>query len=53
LDAIYAGYFPTFEASLNPLKQNNQVWLRLIKNSGHSERDWAKRIGPILKLVTK
>ena len=53
LDAIYAGYFPAFEASLNPLKQNNQVWLRLIKNSGHSERDWAKRIGPILKLVAK
>jgi enterochelin esterase-like enzyme len=53
LDAVYVKYFPGFEVALNPLKKNNHVWLRLIKNSGHSERDWAKRIGPILKLVTK
>lgn len=53
LDAAYAPYFPAFEESLNPMRKNNHVWLRLIPNSGHSERDWAKRIGSILKLVTK
>lgn len=48
LDAIYASYFPAFELALQSLQKKNTVEVKLIENSGHSEDDWAKRIGPIL-----
>jgi pimeloyl-ACP methyl ester carboxylesterase len=53
LDASYASYFPAFESALNSYAKKNRVSIKLIPNSGHSERDWANRIGPILKTIIK
>ena len=53
LDASYAGYFPAFESALNSYAKKNKVSIKLISKSGHSERDWAARIGPILKTIIK
>ena len=53
LDAAYAEYFPVFESALNTCAKENRVTIKLISNSGHSERDWAARIGPILKTLIK
>ena len=53
LDASYAGYFPAFESALNSYAKKNRVSIKVIPNSGHSERDWAARIGPILKTIIK
>lgn len=53
LDAAYAAYFPDFIQSIDGLKEKNRIELRLIHDSGHSERDWSKRIGPILKKLLK
>jgi enterochelin esterase-like enzyme len=53
LDAAYAEYFPAFELALNSCAKENRVFIKLISNSGHSERDWAARIGPILKTLIK
>ncbi len=53
LDAAYAAYFPAFESALNSCISENKVIIKLISNSGHSERDWAARIGPILKTIIK
>jgi enterochelin esterase-like enzyme len=53
LDATYASYFPAFESALNSYAKKNKVSIKVIPNSGHSERDWAARIGPILKTIIK
>jgi hypothetical protein len=53
LDATYASYFPAFESALNSYAKKNKVSIKLISKSGHSERDWAARIGPILKTIIK
>lgn len=53
LDAVYAEYFPAFESALNSCAKKNRVTVKLVANSGHSERDWAARIGPILKTLIK
>jgi hypothetical protein len=53
LDAAYAEYFPAFESALNSCAKKNRVTIKLIANSGHSERDWSARIGPILKTLIK
>ena len=53
LDAAYAEYFPSFESALNSCAKKNSLTIKLIENSGHSERVWAVRIGPILKTLIK
>lgn len=53
LDASYAAYFPAFEVALNSCSKKNKVTMKLVTNSGHSERDWAARIGPILQSLLK
>jgi pimeloyl-ACP methyl ester carboxylesterase len=53
LDAAYAEYFPEFESAINSCAKENRIIIKLIPNSGHSERDWARRIGPILKTLIK
>ncbi|MFM7664642.1 MAG: hypothetical protein ACKO68_08950 [Bacteroidota bacterium] len=53
LDASYAAYFPTFEVALNSYSGKNNVTVNFVPNSGHSERDWAARIGPILQGLLK
>jgi len=53
LDASYAAYFPAFEVALNSYSGKNNVTVNFVPNSGHSERDWAARIGPILQGLLK
>jgi hypothetical protein len=53
LDASYAAYFPAFESALNSCAKKNRVSIKLIPNSGHSERDWSARIGSIIKTIIK
>ncbi|MFM7594895.1 MAG: alpha/beta hydrolase [Flavobacteriales bacterium] len=53
LDAAYVPYFPAFESALNSYSKNNKLTIKLIANTGHSERDWAARVGPILKKLIK
>jgi hypothetical protein len=53
LDASYAAYFPAFEAALSSYARKNSVTVNFVPNSGHSERDWAARIGPILNKLLK
>lgn len=53
LDASYAAYFPAFELALNSCAGKNNITVNFIPNSGHSERDWAARIGPILQHLLK
>lgn len=53
LDASYAAYFPAFEVALNSCSGKNKITVNFVPNSGHSERDWAARIGPILQGLFK
>lgn len=53
LDRGYATYFPQFEAALKKFSNRNQVTVKLIRNSGHSEKDWSRRIGRILAKLMK
>ena len=53
LDEVYDDYFVSFEQLLLPMKEKNNLWVKLIPNSGHSERDWSRRIGPIIKTIIK
>ncbi|MFM7565908.1 MAG: hypothetical protein ACKO4K_04110 [Flavobacteriales bacterium] len=53
LDATYVPYFPSFEQALLEGMEQNQTVVKCIPFSGHSERDWAKRIGPIMHDLIK
>ena len=53
LDATYGPYFPSFEQALLEGMEQNQTIVKCIPFSGHSERDWAKRIGPIMHDLIK